>query len=141
MLDECLKPGQELRASYDSDPLCKEVVDLAKRSRAWCARIDPRGRRRHRRPASDGGRAVAAEGLRPGGGHPVRDGHVEALGLLKMDFLACATGRDRQGAGLIGEVEISQIASTTRRPTPCSLAAIDRRVPFESSGMRDALRQ
>ena len=28
-LGECLKLGQELRAAYDSDPLCKEVVDLA----------------------------------------------------------------------------------------------------------------
>jgi len=30
MLDECLKPGQELRAAYDSDPFCKEIVDLAR---------------------------------------------------------------------------------------------------------------
>ncbi len=29
-LDECLKPGAELRQSYDSDPLTKEIVDLAK---------------------------------------------------------------------------------------------------------------
>src|SRR5262249_13105507 len=26
-LEDCLKPGQELRASYDSDPLTKEIVD------------------------------------------------------------------------------------------------------------------
>src|SRR4051794_31556979 len=29
-LDECLKPGAELRQSYDSDPLTKEIVALAK---------------------------------------------------------------------------------------------------------------
>src|SRR5205085_3052430 len=29
-LDACLKPGQELKAAYDSDPAAKEIVDLAK---------------------------------------------------------------------------------------------------------------
>ncbi len=29
-LDDCLKPGQELRQSYDADPQTKEIVDLAK---------------------------------------------------------------------------------------------------------------
>ena len=29
-LDECLKPGQELKAAYDGDPLVREIVDLAK---------------------------------------------------------------------------------------------------------------
>src|SRR5258706_10858914 len=28
-LTECLKPGQELKAAYDSDPVAKEIVDLA----------------------------------------------------------------------------------------------------------------
>ena len=37
-LDECLKPGAELRQSYDSDPLTKEIVDLASRSRGSSAR-------------------------------------------------------------------------------------------------------
>ena len=29
-LDDSLKPGQELRAAYDADPVVKEIVDLAK---------------------------------------------------------------------------------------------------------------
>src|SRR5438046_4031244 len=29
-LDDCLKPGAELKAAYDGDPLVKEIVDLAK---------------------------------------------------------------------------------------------------------------
>src|SRR5207237_4135994 len=29
-LDDCLKPGQELKGAYDSDPLVREIVDLAK---------------------------------------------------------------------------------------------------------------
>src|SRR5260221_7117129 len=29
-LEECLKPGQELKQAYDSDPLVREIVDLAK---------------------------------------------------------------------------------------------------------------
>ena len=35
--------------------------------------LDPRRRRRHRRPAADGRRAAAAEGRRPGGRDAVRD--------------------------------------------------------------------
>src|SRR5438094_9907222 len=29
-LDDCLKPGQELKAAYDADPLVREIVELAK---------------------------------------------------------------------------------------------------------------
>src|SRR5439155_5526062 len=29
-LAECLKPGQELKTSYDADPITREIVDLAK---------------------------------------------------------------------------------------------------------------
>src|SRR5439155_987900 len=29
-LDACLKPGQELKAAYDADPVAREIVDLAK---------------------------------------------------------------------------------------------------------------
>src|SRR5205085_9686325 len=30
MLDDCLKPGAELKQAYDSDPVAREIVDLAK---------------------------------------------------------------------------------------------------------------
>ncbi len=29
-LDACLKPGQELKAQYDADPVAREIVDLAR---------------------------------------------------------------------------------------------------------------
>ena len=29
-LDECLKPGQELKQAYDADPVAREIVDLAR---------------------------------------------------------------------------------------------------------------
>src|SRR5207247_2741765 len=29
-LDDCLKPGSELKQAYDGDPLVREIVDLAK---------------------------------------------------------------------------------------------------------------
>ena len=29
-LDDCLKPGTELKQAYDADPVAKEIVDLAK---------------------------------------------------------------------------------------------------------------
>ena len=76
-LDECLKPGAELRQSYDADPLTKEIVDLAQAARgARPPGLDPRRRRRHRRAAAHRGRAAAAEGRRPGRRHAVEMGDV-----------------------------------------------------------------
>ena len=72
-LDACLKPGQELKAQYDADPVAREIVDLAQAARgARPRRLDPRRRRRHRRPAADRVRPAAAEGRRPGGRDAVR---------------------------------------------------------------------
>ena len=73
-LDDCMKPGAELRQAYDAD----EVVAPDRRPReaargARPAGLDPRGRRRHRRPAARRVRAAPAEGRRPGGRDPVRD--------------------------------------------------------------------
>ena len=49
-LADCLKPGSELKAAYDSDPVAKEIVDLAKPLEGLVrAGLDPRRRRRDRR--------------------------------------------------------------------------------------------
>ena len=73
-LEECLKPGAELRKAVDSDPVAKEIVDLARPLEGLDAsRLDPRRRRRDRRRAADERRAAAAEGRRPGSRHPVPD--------------------------------------------------------------------
>ena len=53
-LDDSLKPGQELRAAYDADPVVtrdRRPREAARGARA--RRLDPRRRRRDRRPAAD----------------------------------------------------------------------------------------
>jgi DNA polymerase-3 subunit alpha len=144
MLDECLKPGQELRASYDSDPLCKEVVDLAKPLEGLVRQDSIHA----------AGVVIGAQPLmevvplqQKGSDQEVVTqfamGHVEALGLLKMDFLGLRNlDVIDKALGLIGEVEISQIALDDAQ-TYAMLARGDSTgvFQFESSGMRDALRQ
>ena len=87
-LDACLKPGQELKAQYDADPVAREIVDLAKPLEGL-VRAD----------------SIHAAGVVIGD-KPLTEyvplqqkgadqevvtqfamGDVEALGLLKMDFL------------------------------------------------------
>ena len=49
-LDECLKPGGELRKAIDADPVAKEIIELAQPLEgADARRLDPRRRRRDRR--------------------------------------------------------------------------------------------
>src|SRR5947208_9301551 len=87
-LDACLKPGQELRSAYDGDPVAKEIVDLAKPLEGLVRQ--------------DGihaaGVVIGAEPLteivplqQKGADQEVvtqfSGGDVEALGLLKIDFL------------------------------------------------------
>ena len=61
-LDECLKPGQELKAAYDGDPLVREIVDLAKPLEGLDPRgLDPRRRRRDRGRAAAERRPAPAE--------------------------------------------------------------------------------
>ena len=73
-LEECLKPGAELRQAYDADPVAREIVDLAKPLEGPHAPgLDPRRRRRHRRRAADEHRPAPAEGRRPGDRDAVLD--------------------------------------------------------------------
>ena len=73
-LEECLKPGAELRKAVDSDPVAKEIVDLA-RPLEGLTRADSihAAGGRDRRRAADERRAAAAEGRRPGGRDAVPD--------------------------------------------------------------------
>ena len=144
MLDQCLKPGQELRASYDSDPLCKEVVDLAKPLEGLVRQDSIHA----------AGVVIGAQPLmevvplqQKGSDQEVVTqfamGNVEALGLLKMDFLGLRNLDviDKAG-GLIGDLDISQIPLDDAQ-TYAMLARGDATgiFQFESSGMRDSLRQ
>jgi DNA polymerase-3 subunit alpha len=143
-LDECLKPGQELRAAYDSDPFCKEVVDLA-RPLEGLVRQDS---------IHAAGVVIGAQPLtdivplqQKGSDQEVVTqfpmGDVERLGLLKMDFLGLRNLDVIDTAvELIGDLDISQIALDDAK-TYAMLARGDATgvFQFESSGMRDALRQ
>ncbi len=61
-------------------------------------RLDPRRRRRDRRPAADRVRAAAAEGRRPGGGHAVPDGRRREAGAAEDGLpRAPEPRRDRRG--------------------------------------------
>ncbi len=74
-LEDCLKPGTDLRQAYDSDPVdARDRRPRAAARRAHASGRNPRRRRRDRRRAADERRAAAAEGRRPG----ARDAVLEA---------------------------------------------------------------
>jgi DNA polymerase-3 subunit alpha len=143
-LTECLKPGQELKAAYDSDPIAREIVDLA---------TPLEGLKRQ-----DGIHAAAvvvgAEPLintvplqQKGADQEIVtqfDGTtIEALGLLKMDFLGLRNlDVIEKAVELIGTVDIATIPLDDKK----TYAMLQRGeatgvFQFESSGMREALRQ
>jgi DNA polymerase-3 subunit alpha len=144
-LAECLKPGQELKAAYDSDPFAREILDLAKPLEGLTRQ--------------DGIHAAAvvigAEPLmnvvplqQKGADQPLvtqfAGGEVEALGLLKMDFLGLRNLDVIDAAvQLVGVgLDIAKIPLDDRK-TYAMLQKGDATgvFQFESSGMREALRQ
>jgi DNA polymerase-3 subunit alpha len=143
-LDECLKPGQELKATYDSDPLCREVVDLAKPLEGLVRQDSIHA----------AGVVIGAQPLtevvplqQKGSDQEVVTqfamGDVEALGLLKMDFLGLRNlDVIDKALELIDDVDISKIPLDDAE-TYTMLARGDATgvFQFESTGMRDALRQ
>src|SRR5688572_14446324 len=142
-LDDCLKAG-ELKAAYESDPVAKEILDLAKPLEGL-VRQD----------------SIHAAGVVIGAG-PLIDivplqqkgpdqeivtqfsmKNVEALGLLKIDFLGLRNldvidkAVDLIGGGL----DITTIPLDDRKTYEMLAKAESNGVfQFESSGMRDALR-
>src|SRR5437763_3926057 len=144
-LDDCLKPGSELRQSYDSDPVTREIIDLARPLEGLTRQ--------------DGIHAAAvvigAEPLtnilplqQKGPDQEVVtqfDGtNVEALGLLKMDFLGLRNLDviDKAVALVGGGLDIGSIPLDDRRTYEMLARGEAAGVfQFESSGMREALRQ
>ena len=144
-LDACLKPGQELKAQYDADPAAREIVDLA-RPLEGLVRAD----------------SIHAAGVVIGD-KPLTEyvplqqkgpdqevvtqfamGDVEALGLLKMDFLGLRNldvldkAKNLVGNGLdYGKLPLDdkKIYAMLAKGEATGV------FQFESSGMREALRQ
>src|SRR5437870_7905651 len=87
-LDACLKPGQELKAQYDADPIAREVVDLAKplEGLVRADSIHAAGVVIGDRPLTEYV-PLQQKGADQEVVTQFAGGDVEALGLLKIDFL------------------------------------------------------
>src|SRR5581483_807061 len=144
-LDECLKPNAELRRAVDSDPVAKEIVELA-RPLEGLTRADS---------IHAAGVVIGAEPLtnvvplqQKGADQEVvtqfgmKD--VEALGLLKMDFLGLRNlDVIDKAVELVGNgLDIAQIPLDDAKTYEMLARGESTGVfQFESSGMREALRQ
>ena len=143
-LGDCLKPGAELKQAYDSDPIAREIVDLAKPLEGLTRQ--------------DGIHAAAvvvgAEPLinliplqQKGGDQEVVtqfDGvTIEALGLLKIDFLGLRNlDVIDKACALIGNLDITKIPLDDKKTyNMLQRGEASGVFQFESSGMREALRQ
>jgi len=142
-LDECLKPGSELKQAYDADPIVREIVDLAKPLEGLIRQdsIHAAGVVISDRPLTD---IVPLQ--QKGNDQEVVTQFgmwdVEALGLLKMDFLGLRNlDVIDKAVELVGRVDISKLPLDD----PATYAMLQRGdaigvFQFESSGMREALR-
>jgi DNA polymerase-3 subunit alpha len=144
-LDECLKPGAELKQAYDADPLVKEIVDLAKPLEGLVRQdsIHAAGVVISDRPLTE---IVPLQ--QKGADQEVVTQFgmwdVEALGLLKMDFLGLRNlDVIDKAVELVGNgVDIAKIPLDDRKTYEMLARGEAAGVfQFESSGMREALRQ
>ena len=143
-LEDSLKPGQELRAAYDADPIVKEIVDLAKPLEGL-VRADSI----HAAGVVIGDRAlieyVPLQQKGPDAEVVTQFpmGDIEKLGLLKMDFLGLRNlDVIDKAVELVGDLDIETIPLDD--PKTYEMLARGDAIgvfQFESSGMREALRQ
>src|SRR5439155_24779841 len=143
-LDDCMKPGSELKQSYDSDPVTREIVDLAKPLEGLTRQ--------------DGIHAAAVvigaeplidllplqqKGVDQEVVTQVSGTNIEALGLLKMDFLGLRNlDVIDKACALIDGLDIGAIPLDDKKTYKMLARGESTGVfQFESSGMRDALRQ
>src|SRR5205823_1618459 len=142
-LDDSLKAGSELRQAYDADPLVKEIVDLAKPLEGLVRQdsIHAAGVVISDRPLTE---IVPLQ--QKGEGQEVVTqfamGDVEALGLLKMDFLGLRNldvidEALRLAGGLSADDLPLDDAETYAMLARGDAAGV---FQFESDGMREALR-
>src|SRR3954471_13626443 len=143
-LEDCLKPGSELKQSYESDPVTREIVDLA-RPLEGLTRQDS---------IHAAGVVIGAEPLmnivplqQKGTDQEVVTqfsmNTIEALGLLKMDFLGLRNlDVIDKACALIDALDIGAIPLDDKKTYSMLARGESTGVfQFESSGMRDALRQ
>ncbi|HWJ44824.1 MAG TPA: DNA polymerase III subunit alpha, partial [Gaiellaceae bacterium] len=144
-LTACLKPGQELKGLYDADQTAREIVDLAKplEGLVRADSIHAAGVVIADRPLTDYV-PLQQKGADQEVVTQFHGGDVEALGLLKMDFLGLRNLDVLERAKeLVGNgIEWSKLPLDDKKVYEM-LAKGDATgvFQFESSGMREALRQ
>jgi DNA polymerase-3 subunit alpha len=142
-LDAALKPGQPLKASYDEDAITREIVDLARPLEGLTRQdsIHAAGVVIGAQPLID---VVPLQQKGPDQEVVTQFGmwDVEALGLLKMDFLGLRNLDVIDKAEALAGIDVAQIPLDDKQ-TYAMLAKGDSVgvFQFEGSGMREALRQ
>ncbi|MDQ5822242.1 MAG: DNA polymerase III subunit alpha, partial [Actinomycetota bacterium] len=144
-LDACLKPGQDLKAAVDADPVAREIVELAQPLEGLVRQDSI-----HAAGVVIGDRALTEYvPLQQKGADQelvtqFKMGDVEALGLLKMDFLGLRNlDVIDKAVALIGNgLDMTKLALDDKRVYAMLAKGESTGVfQFESSGMREALRQ
>jgi DNA polymerase-3 subunit alpha len=143
-LEESLKPGQELRAAYDADPVVREIVDLARplEGLVRADSIHAAGVVIADRPLTEvvplQQKGTDQEVVTQLGMHD-----VVALGLLKIDFLGLRNLDVLDKAvELVGDLDLESIPLDDQKTYEMLRRGDAIGVfQFESSGMREALRQ
>jgi DNA polymerase III subunit alpha len=144
-LAECLKPGAELKQAVDADPVAREIVELAKPLEGLVRQDSIHA----------AGVVIGAEPLtnlvplqQKGSDQELvtqfKMGDVEALGLLKMDFLGLRNldVLDKAEQLVGGAFDVTQIPLDDKKTYEMLARGEATGVfQFESSGMREALRQ
>jgi len=143
-LADCLKPGSELKVAYDTDPFAKEIIDLAKPLEGLVRQdsIHAAGVVIGARPLIE---VVPLQ--QKGADQEVVTQfsmkNVEALGLLKVDFLGLRNLDviDKAVELIGGGLDIGALPLDDKKVyTMLAKADSNGVFQFESSGMRDALR-
>ena len=143
-LAECLKPGQDLKAAVDGDPIAREIVELAQPLEGLVRQdsIHAAGVVIGAQPLSE---VVPLQQKGPDQEVVTQfaGGDVDAIGLLKIDFLGLRNlDVIDKTVELLENLNIAKIPLDDKK-TYAMLARADSAgvFQFESSGMRDALKQ
>lgn len=143
-LDDCLKPSAELRGAYDADEIVRQIVDLAKPLEGLVRQdsIHAAGVVIGDRPLTEY-LPLQQKGADQEVVTQFPMGDVEALGLLKMDFLGLRNlDVIDKAVELVGGVDLAKIPLDDAKTYEMLARGESTGVfQFESSGMREALRQ
>jgi DNA polymerase III subunit alpha len=142
-LDDCLKPGAELKQAYDADEIVRQIVDLAKPLEGLVRQdsIHAAGVVIGDRPLTEY-LPLQQKGADQEVVTQFAMEDVEALGLLKMDFLGLRNlDVIDKAVGLVGGIDITKIPLDDPKTYEMLARGESTGVfQFESSGMREALR-